>query len=332
MLEDLKKFIAEVDDFIPDHQQHLEEFRIKYLGKKGLIADLFDRFRDLGKDEKIKFGKMLNELKDAAQSKVTELQEKFKNLDQDKNISDLDLSLDPAPLKLGARHPVSIVKKQIIDIFSRMGFTLSEGPEIVDDWHNFSALNFPGDHPAKDMQDTFYIQKNPDWLLRTHTSPVQVQVMQSEPVPIRTISVGRVFRNETITYKSHVQFHQVEGLYVDKQVSFADLKQILFYFVQQMFGPDYKIRFRPSFFPFTEPSAEMDISPAKGDTKWMEILGCGMVDPKVLDNCGIDSNKYSGYAFGIGIERIALLKYKINDIRILYENDVRFLEQFISER
>ena len=242
-----------------------------------------------------------------------------------------DLTLDPAPVKVGSKHPLTIVKNQLINIFSRIGFTISEGPEIVDDWHNFTALNFPKDHPARDMQDTFFINKNPDYLLRTHTSSVQVQVMQSQKPPIRTISIGRVYRNETISYKSHVQFNQIEGLYVNRNVSFSDLKQVLYYFVDQFFGKEYKIRFRPSYFPFTEPSGEMDISPIKGKTKWMEILGCGMVDPQVLENCGIDSSIYSGYAFGIGIDRMALLKFGISDIRILYENDVRFLEQFVTE-
>jgi phenylalanyl-tRNA synthetase alpha chain len=332
MLENIKNYLQEVEQFCPADEIQLETFRIRYLGRKGILQDLFALFRDLPGNQKAIYGKELNLLKNTVAEKIAAFQAQFSKKTDEEKISSPDLTLDAAPMKLGSRHPVSIIKKQIIDIFSRIGFTLSEGPEIVDDWHNFTALNFPPDHPAKDMQDTFYIQKNPDWLLRTHTSPVQVQVMQSEPLPIRTISVGRVYRNETITYKSHVQFHQVEGLYVDERVSFADMKQTLYYFVKQMFGDQYKVRFRPSYFPFTEPSAEMDISPMKGETKWMEIMGCGMVDPQVLENCGIDSKKYSGYAFGMGIERIALLKFNINDIRILYENDVRFLEQFITER
>jgi phenylalanyl-tRNA synthetase alpha chain len=295
------------------------------------LQDIFNEFRELPGPEKATYGKLINQLKDVLNERIGFFKDEFENLEFSATTNDLDLTRDAAPLKIGSRHPVSIVRKQIIDIFSRMGYTMSEGPEIVDDWHNFTALNFPADHPAKDMQDTFYLQLNPDYLLRTHTSPVQVQVMETEKLPIRTISIGRVFRNETITYKSHIQFHQVEGLYVDTDVSFADLKQSLYYFVQQMFGDAFKIRFRPSYFPFTEPSAEMDISPTKGETKWMEILGCGMVDPQVLENCGIDSKKYRGLAFGIGIERMALLKYGIPDIRILYENDVRFLEQFVSE-
>ena len=331
MLDNIEKYLEEIKNFTPTNKDQLEEFRIRFLGRKGILQDLFNIFRDLGKEEKAIWGKQINQLKVSATEKVDEFSEYFKKKDLSEANKEIDLTLDAAPLKLGARHPVSIVRNQIIDIFSRIGFTLSEGPEIVDDWHNFTALNFPPDHPAKDMQDTFYIQKNPDWLLRTHTSPVQVKVMQSEPLPIRTISVGRVFRNETITYKSHVQFHQVEGLYVNQGVSFADMKQTLYYFVQQMFGEGYKIRFRPSYFPFTEPSAEMDISPKTGPTKWMEIMGCGMVDPQVLKNCGIDPEIYSGYAFGMGIERISLLKYNISDIRILYENDIRFLDQFKTE-
>ena len=328
----IENYLLQVKDFIPLGKEALENFRIEFLGRKGILNDLFTEFKNIPNEEKKQSGLLLNQLKSAVQEKIDIFKEKF---DSEENISrktsHIDLSLDAAPIKAGSRHPLSIVKNQIIDIFSRIGFTISEGPEIVDDWHNFSALNFPANHPAKDMQDTFFIQQNPDVLLRTHTSSIQVQVMESEPPPIRTISIGRVYRNETISYKSHIQFHQVEGLYVNENVSFADLKQVLYYFVERFFGKEFKIRFRPSYFPFTEPSAEMDISPVKGKTKWMEILGCGMVDPQVLKNCGIDHEKYSGYAFGIGIERMALLKYQISDIRVLYENDVRFLEQFISE-
>lgn len=331
----IKAFLEEVDSFIPDNPDELEKFRIQYLGRKGVLQELFNEFKNLGSEDKRKYGKIINELKINATKKVSEYKASFKSKTDKDKFSDLDLTLDAAPLSIGSRHPVSIVKNEIIDIFARIGFTLSEGPEIVDDWHNFTALNFPKDHPAKDMQDTFFIQQNPDILLRTHTSTVQVKVMQSEDVPIRTISLGRVYRNETISYKSHVQFHQIEGLYIDKDVSFADLKQTLFYFVKQFFGEKVKFRFRPSFFPFTEPSAEMDISSDKlsnnGETNWMEILGCGMVDPNVLENCGIDSTKYTGFAFGMGIERMTMLKYGINDIRILYENDIRFLEQFTAE-
>ena len=331
MIENINSYLGEASSFVPTNSKELEDFRIKYLGKKGILQDIFNEFRELPPQSKASYGKLINQLKDLLTERITTFKDEFEQIEYSANKNDLDLTRDAAPLKAGSRHPVSIVRKQIIDIFSRMGYTMSEGPEIVDDWHNFTALNFPADHPAKDMQDTFYINLNPDYLLRTHTSPVQVQVMETEALPIRTISIGRVYRNETITYKSHIQFHQVEGLYVDTDVSFADLKQSLYYFVQQMFGDAFKIRFRPSFFPFTEPSAEMDISPKKGETKWMEILGCGMVDPNVLENCGIDSKKYRGFAFGIGIERMALLKYGIPDIRILYENDVRFLEQFVAE-
>jgi len=331
MIKNITNYLEEADSFKPASPKELEDFRIKYLGKKGILQDIFNEFRDLPVSEKSSYGKLINQLKDRLNEKIVTFKEEFEKQASATGKDDMDLTRDAAPIKVGSRHPVSIVRKQIIDIFSRMGYTMSEGPEIVDDWHNFTALNFPPDHPAKDMQDTFYISLNPDYLLRTHTSPVQVQVMETEKLPIRTISIGRVYRNETITYKSHIQFHQVEGLYVDTDVSFADLKQSLYYFVQQMFGDAFKIRFRPSYFPFTEPSAEMDISPKKGETKWMEILGCGMVDPQVLENCGINSKKYRGFAFGIGIERMALLKYGIPDIRILYENDVRFLEQFISE-
>lgn len=331
MINKIQGLIDDVDQFVPAGNQELEAFRIKYLGKKGIINSLFEEFKQLDPAFKKETGKWLNILK----GKVSEKIEFYKiNFDKQKYVDffkGMDLSMEAHPLKAGSRHPVNLVKTQIIDIFSRIGFTLSTGPEIVDDWHNFTALNFPPDHPARDMQDTLYLNRNPDILLRTHTSSIQVQEMQANRPPIRTISIGRVYRNETISYKSHVQFHQIEGLYIDKNVSFADLKQVLYYFVEQFFGSDFKIRFRPSFFPFTEPSAEMDIGPAHGETKWMEIMGCGMVDPAVLDNCGIDSNEYTGYAFGIGIERLTMLKYGIPDIRILFENDVRFLEQFCSQ-
>jgi len=331
MLEKILTLIQEVETFEPQDASELEEFRIKYLGKKGLLNDFFIEFKNLDASAKKETGKHLNILKNSATEKVEHFKLIFSSLGNQRKGDEHDLSLEAYPFKPGARHPVSIVKNQIIDIFSRIGFTQSEGPEIVDDWHNFTALNFPPDHPARDMQDTFYIQQNPDILLRTHTSSVQVQEMMAVKPPIKTISIGRVYRNETISYKSHVQFHQIEGLFIDKNASFADLKQVLFYFVEQFFGKDFKIRFRPSYFPFTEPSAEMDISPVKGETKWMEIMGCGMVDPNVLSNCGIDSEVYTGYAFGIGIERLTLLKYGIPDIRLLFENDVRFLEQFIAE-
>jgi len=331
MIERILKLISDAENFTPHTEFELEEFRIKYLGKKGIMNEFFNEFKNLDAEVKKEVGKHLNILKNTATSKVEEYKDYFSKNKIQKLFEEKDLTMEPFPLKVGSRHPVSIVKNQIIDIFSRIGFTQSQGPEIVDDWHNFTALNFPPDHPARDMQDTFYILKDPDILLRTHTSSVQVQEMQANKPPIKTISIGRVYRNETISYKSHVQFHQIEGLYIDKNASFADLKQVLFYFVEQFFGKDFKIRFRPSYFPFTEPSAEMDISPVNGETKWMEIMGCGMVDPNVLENCGIDSSIFTGYAFGIGIERLTLLKYGIPDIRILFENDIRFLEQFVSE-
>jgi len=255
-----------------------------------------------------------------------------KEIEKNLTHSNVDITLPSRGQAPGSLHPITKVQKIFESFFINMGFTIVEGPEIENEFYNFTALNFPPDHPARDMQDTFYVQRNPDILLRTHTSSVQVQEMQAVQPPIKTISIGRVYRNETISYKSHVQFHQIEGLFIDKNVSFADLKQVLYYFVEQFFGKDFKIRFRPSYFPFTEPSAEMDISPVKGETKWLEIMGCGMVDPNVLDNCGIDSKIFTGYAFGIGIERLTLLKYGIPDIRVLFENDVRFLEQFVAEK
>ncbi len=329
MINRIEAHLKEVESFETNDIQQLERFRIRFLGRKGILNELFAEFRNLPPEQKREIGKPLNLLKKKAEEKVNLLKEQIESQSQYSQ-TNLDLTLEPGGIEPGALHPVGIVKTQIIDIFSRVGFSVSEGPEIVDDWHNFTALNFPPDHPAKDMQDTFFIQQNPDILLRTHTSSVQVQEMQSRKLPIRIIAIGRVYRNETITYKSHVQFHQVEGLYVDKNVSFTDLKQILYYFVQQFFGDAYEARFRPSYFPFTEPSAEMDVRP-KGSQRWMEILGCGMVDPNVLQNCGINPEIYTGYAFGMGIERMAMLKYNISDIRILYENDVRFLKNFIAE-
>ena len=332
MIERIKELTKEVESFSPKESSEIEAFRIQYLGRKGFIQELFKEFKLLNPELKSSVGKPLNELKQLITNKIEYFQHHLKESRSDDKYNEMDLSLEGPSIKPGSRHPVSIVKNQIVDIFSRIGFTQSTGPEIVDDWHNFTALNFPLDHPAKDMQDTFYIQRNPDFVLRTHTSSIQVQEMQRHKPPIRTISLGRVYRNETISYKSHVQFHQIEGLYIEKNVSFADLKQLLYYFVQQFFGEHFDVRFRPSYFPFTEPSAEMDIRPKNGDKRWMEILGCGMVDPNVLKNCGIDHEMFTGYAFGMGIERMAMLKYDIQDIRILYENDIRFLEQFISER
>lgn len=315
-----------------------ESFRIKYLGTKGLVKSIMGEMKNVAAENKKEAGQLLNEFKLFTEAKFEELRSQPGN-DQPITSNDIDLTLPGDNLPLGSRHPISLVKNRIISIFQRLGFAVAEGPEIEDDFHNFSALNLPENHPARDMQDTFYISQNPDWLLRTHTSSVQVREMQKGKLPIRIICPGRVYRNETISARAHCFFHQVEGLYIAENVSFADLKQTLYFFVQEMFGKDVKVRFRPSYFPFTEPSAEMDISclicGGKGcnvckHTGWVEILGCGMVHPNVLDNCGIDSNKYTGFAFGMGIERITMLKYQIKDLRLFSENDLRFLKQFTS--
>ena len=336
MLNKIKELIIEVEKFQTDSTESVEQFRIKFLGKKGILNDLFLAFKDVPNQEKKAFGQNLNELKTKAQEKVDALKDSLEQK-QESASSGLDLTMSAEPMPLGSRHPLSIVKNEIVEIFARLGFNISEGPEIEDDWHNFSALNLPDEHPARDMQDTFFIQTDPDVLLRTHTSSVQVRFMENNKAPIRTISPGRVFRNEAISARAHCIFHQIEGLYIDENVSFADLKQSLLHFAQEFFGKETEIRLRPSYFPFTEPSAEVDIScnicKSKGCnickyTGWVEILGCGMVDPNVLDNCGIDSKKYSGFAFGMGIERITMLKYQIKDLRLFFENDVRFLEQF----
>jgi phenylalanyl-tRNA synthetase alpha chain len=337
MIDKIKDFIAEAEAFQTDNKEALETFRIKFLGSKGLLKDFFAEFKNVPNEQKKEFGQVINALKDTAENKVKTLQDAFESkLDLITVYG--DLTRPGEPVKIGSRHPISLVKNQIIDIFSTIGFNVSEGPEIEDDWHNFTALYLPEYHPARDMQDTFFIQTNPDILLRTHTSSVQVRYMENNKPPIRTISPGRVFRNEAVSSRSHCIFHQVEGLYIDKDVSFADLKQTLLYFTKEMFGKS-KIRLRPSYFPFTEPSAEVDIywglktetdyRITKG-TGWLEIMGCGMVDPNVLKNCGINPDEYTGFAFGMGIERIAMLLYQIGDIRMFYENDVRFLEQFKS--
>lgn len=335
MLQNIDKILEEARHFTAETQEEIEQFRIKYLGKKGVLTDLFSSFKQVPVEQKKEFGQKINQLKSFVSEKIDSLKQELEQVDGEGKSS--DLTLPGEPLQLGARHPISIVRNQIIEVFGRLGFTISEGPEIEDDWHVFSALNFPPEHPARDMQDTFFIEKDPDILLRTHTSSVQVRVMENSQPPIRTISPGRVFRNEAISARAHCIFHQVEGLYIDENVSFADLKQTLLYFAREMFGQDVDIRLRPSFFPFTEPSAEMDIScqicGGKGCnvckyTGWLEILGCGMVDPNVLDNNNIDSNKYTGFAFGMGVERIAMLKYQVKDLRLYFENDVRFLEQF----
>lgn len=337
MLSKINNLIKDVKAFKTTSKEEIETFRIKYLGSKGMLKDLFNEFKQVDASLKKDIGQALNNLRNSASDKVTELKE---HLDQNTTQKFVygDLTRPSEGIELGARHPISIVKNRIIEIFSRIGFNVSEGPEIEDDWHNFTALNLPEHHPARDMQDTFFIETDPDILLRTHTSSVQVRYMENNKPPIRTISPGRVFRNEDISARAHCIFHQVEGLYIDKDVSFADLKQTLLYFTKEMFGKS-KIRLRPSYFPFTEPSAEVDIywgletevdyKITKG-TGWLEIMGCGMVDPNVLKNVNIDPEKYSGFAFGMGIERIAMLLYQIPDIRMFYENDIRFLKQFKS--
>ena len=337
MIDKIKSLLQEVENIKAANAEELEALRIKYLSKKGEISMLMNDFRNVPAEQKREVGKFINELKETAQNKINELKESFENTQTINN--DIDLTRSAYPLELGTRHPLSLVKKEICDIFGRLGFSIAEGPEIEDDWHVFSSLNFAEDHPARDMQDTFFIQHNPDVLLRTHTSSVQSRVMEKQEPPIRIICPGRVYRNEAISYRAHCFFHQVEALYVDKNVSFADLKQALLFFAKEMFGPETKIRLRPSYFPFTEPSAEMDIScdlcGGKGcafckHTGWVEILGCGMVDPNVLENCGIDSKGYTGYALGMGIERITILKYRVKDLRMFSENDVRFLREFES--
>ena len=331
----IKQLTDEINALYANTMDEVEILRIKYLSKKGEVSALFNDFRNVPNDEKREIGQLLNDLKNLAQDKINGMKETLSATDKMEKRNDLTRTAEP--VKLGTRHPLMLVKQEIADIFSRIGFTISEGPEIEDDWHVFGALNFPPEHPARDMQDTFFIEKNPDVLLRTHTSSVQPRIMSSQQPPIRMIFPGRVYRNEAISYRAHCFFHQVEGLYIDKNVSFADLKQALLYFAKEMFGADTQIRLRPSYFPFTEPSAEMDISCnlCGGEgcafckyTGWVEILGCGMVDPNVLKNCSIDPEIYSGYAFGMGVERITNLKYQVKDLRMFSENDVRFLEEF----
>ena len=334
MIDQIKIHKEKLDKTDIKEKKQLEQFRLKYLSKKGLIQDLFLKLKNVPNEQKRSVGQEINNLKILANKIYDSSKSKFSLKSDIQNFE--DFSKPSQILKLGSRHPISIVKNKIIDIFLKIGFDISEGPEIEDDWHNFTALNLPEYHPARDMQDTFYISKNPDWLLRTHTSSVQIRHMENNKPPIRTISPGRVYRNEDISARSHCFFHQIEGLYIDNNVSFVDLKQTLLHFTKELFGKN-KIRLRPSYFPFTEPSAELDIywgldsetdyRITKG-TGWLEILGCGMVDPSVLKNCGIDPKDYSGYAFGLGLERIAMLLYQIDDIRTLYENDVRFLNQF----
>jgi len=337
MIDKIKSSINEISSFDSNSLEEIESFRIKFLGKKGIINKYFVEFKNIDNKQKKEVGLILNKLKNVAQQKVDDLILKLSK--KSKNSTTInDITRPGDPIEIGSRHPISLVKNRIIDIFSKIGFTISEGPEIEDDWHNFTALNLPEYHPARDMQDTFFIEKDPDILLRTHTSSVQVRYMENNKPPIRTISPGRVYRNEAISARSHCFFHQIEGLCIDKDISFADLKQTLEYFTTMLFGKS-KIRLRPSYFPFTEPSAEVDVywglendvdhKMTKG-TGWLEIMGCGMVDPNVLENCGIDPKEYSGYAFGLGIDRIALLLHQIDDIRLLSENDIRFIRQFKS--
>ena len=335
MIEEIQKKIQQALSFSTNNIDELEKFRIDFIGKKGFVSHYFSEFKKVEPSKKKEYGLAINELKNVTLKKIVELKETL-GKDVCNKVKDLDLTKPASMIELGSRHPISIIRDKIIDIFYKIGFNVSEGPEIEDDWHNFTALNLPMHHPARDMQDTFFIKKDPDLLLRTHTSSVQIRHMEENEPPIRTISPGRVYRNEDISARSHCFFHQIEGLYIDENVSFADLKQTLLYFTKELFGKS-KIRLRPSYFPFTEPSAEVDIywglesetdyRITKG-TGWLEIMGCGMIDPNVLDNCKIDSSKYSGFAFGMGIERIAMLLYQIEDIRILYENDVRFINQF----
>ncbi len=339
VFEKVNGISKQIEEANPSSADELEQFRIQYLGTKNIIKPLFGEIKNVEPAERKAFGLALNKLKSEAESKFQILKLDSQSNGQSQSNNDLDLSKPPISDTKGSRHPVSIVMNRIIDIFERIGFVVEEEREIEDDWHNFTAMNTPEDHPARDMQDTFYIKDSTEYLLRTHTSSVQARVMTSQKPPIRIIAPGRVYRNETISARSHCQFHQVEGLYIDKQVSFADMKQTLLYFAREIYGPDTDIRLRPSYFPFTEPSAEMDVywgletevdhRITKG-TGWLEILGCGMVDPNVLENCKIDPDVYSGFAFGMGIERQAMLKYKISDIRLLFENDVRFLKQFRS--
>jgi|TARA_B100001939_G_scaffold194275_1_gene167078 phenylalanyl-tRNA synthetase alpha chain len=333
MIKKLEDYISRVKKFSSQDSKEIESFKIEFLGRKGVINDLFSDFKNVPSDQKKEYGQKINELKNLISKKYEDLKLGVKQ--SSKSITE-DYTKPGFPISSGSLHPITIIKNRIINIFSKVGFELSEGPEIEDDWHNFTALNLPKDHPARDMQDTFFIQQNPDILLRTHTSSVQVRYLEDNPPPLKIISPGRVYRNEAISSRSHCIFHQIEGIYVDEKVSFADLKQMILYFTKSMFGKS-KLRFRPSFFPFTEPSAEVDIywgletetdhRITKG-TGWLEIMGCGMVDPNVLQNCNIDSEKYTGYAFGLGLERIAMLIYQIPDIRLFFENDVRFLNQF----
>jgi len=338
LLQKIEVYKAEIAAFTGSNTDEVEAFRIKYLGTNGLVKTVMGEMKNVPNENKREFGQILNNFKIFVQDSYDILKEKTAET-ENKIEHNFDWSLPGNPVVVGTRHPLNIIRNQIVSIFQKIGFAVSEGPEIEDDWHNFGAMNLPEDHPARDMQDTFYVNQNPIWLLRTHTSSVQARVMQHQKPPIRVICPGRVYRNETISARAHCFFHQVEGLYIDENVSFADLKQTLYFFVQEMFGKDVKVRFRPSYFPFTEPSAEMDISCLICESKgcnvckhsgWVEILGSGMVHPNVLENFGIDSNKYTGFAFGMGVERIAQLKYRVNDLRLYSQNDIRFLKQFMG--
>lgn len=336
MQNKIEELLKRVEEFVPAKFEEIEKFRIETLGKKGEITELFEEFKSLSTEGKKQFGSLINRLKAKTLEKINTLKEQLEEVEQ-RTEDSFDPSRPAFNQPLGTRHPISLVKREIQEIFKRLGYTTAYGPEIEDDWHVFSALNFPPEHPARDMQDTFFIDKEAEILLRTHTSSIQVRTMETQKPPIRVICPGRVFRNEAISYRAHCIFHQVEGLYIDENVSFADLKQTILYFAKELFGEKTQIRMRPSYFPFTEPSSEVDVScnlcGGKGCnvckyTGWLEIMGCGMVDPNVLDSCGIDSNKYTGFAFGMGIERIAMLKYRVKDLRLYFENDIRFLQQF----
>ncbi|MFK7807167.1 MAG: phenylalanine--tRNA ligase subunit alpha [Saprospiraceae bacterium] len=337
--EKVKNLLSEIDEAVLKNKEELEQFRIKYLGSKNILKPLMGEIRNIANEQKKQYGQLVNQLKQKAEEKFSHLKDNLESSADAKQAKQLDLTAPGEPGELGSAHPITITLNRIIDIFGKIGFAVAEDREIEDDWHNFTAMNTPEDHPARDMQDTFYLQNSTTMLLRTHTSSVQSRTMMNQKPPIRIIAPGRVYRNETISARAHCQFHQVEGLYIDENVSFADLKQTLLYFAQEMYGPETKIRMRPSYFPFTEPSAEVDVSCFICNTEgcnvckytgWVEIMGCGMVDPKVLENCGIDPERYTGYAFGMGIERQAMMLWKINDIRLLFENDVRFLKQFKS--
>lgn len=337
MIEKIEKLLQQVEAFTPQSAAELEDFRIKILGKKGELNALMAEFKTVPAEQKRELGQLINRLKTAATERINTLREQLQDAADESASAIGDMTRPGSSEHIGSRHPISLVKNEIVEVFSRLGYTVAEGPEIEDDWHVFSALNFPPEHPARDMQDTFFVEKNPDILLRTHTSSIQVRTMEHQKPPIRVVCPGRVFRNEAISYRAHCIFHQLEGLYIDEGVSFADMKQSLQYFAKEIFGENTAIRMRPSYFPFTEPSAEVDVScnlcggkgcPVCKGTGWLEIMGCGMVDPNVLESNGIDSKKYSGFAFGMGIERIAMLKYGVKDLRLYFENDVRFLEQF----